>query len=131
MMLAANLAGLAFNNPLTHVGHAAADALSGHFHTAHGYGCGICLPAAMRISAPAVPEKMRVIADALGIPLKGSESGEQLGDLVAEKIHEMMRALDVKSFEMGYKRMFELCTRRRFEPPVQPLPRENHRRGRI
>ena len=76
MMLAANLAGLAFNNPLTHVGHAAADALSGHFHTAHGYGCGICLPTAMKISGPAVPEKMRVIADALGVPLKGGETGE-------------------------------------------------------
>ncbi len=105
MMLAANFAGLAFNNPLTHVGHAAADALSGHFHTAHGYGCGICLPAAMKISGPAVPEKMRVIADALGISLKGSETGEDLGNLVADKIREMMRAVNVKSLkEMGYSR---------------------------
>ncbi|NLT13311.1 MAG: iron-containing alcohol dehydrogenase [Clostridiales bacterium] len=123
MMLAANLAGLAFNNPLTHVGHAAADALSGHFHTAHGYGCGICLPAAMRISAPAVPEKMRVIADAMGIPLKGSETGEQLGNLVADKILEMMRALNVKSLkEMGYKREDVLS----FVPDVVSSHLSNH-----
>jgi alcohol dehydrogenase class IV len=105
MMLAANFAGIAFNNPLTHVGHAAADALSGHFHTAHGYGCGICLPTAMKISGPAVPAKMRVIADALGVTLKGNESGEQLGILVADKIHELMRAVNMKSLkESGYNR---------------------------
>jgi len=105
MMLAANLAGLAFNDPLTHVGHAAADALSGHFHTPHGYGCGICLPAAMKISGPAVPEKMQTIADALGVKLTGKETGEQLGDLVAGKIRELMRAVGLKSLkEMGFKR---------------------------
>jgi alcohol dehydrogenase len=105
MMLAANFAGLAFNQPLTHVGHAAADAMSGHFHTAHGYGCGICLPAAMKISGPAVPAKMRVIADALGVSLNGSETGEQLGNLVADKIRELMRAVNIKSLkESGFAR---------------------------
>ncbi|NLA87853.1 MAG: iron-containing alcohol dehydrogenase [Clostridiales bacterium] len=105
MMLAANFAGLAFNDPITHVGHACADALSCHFHTPHGYNCGSCLPAAMKVIAPAVPEKMAVIADALGIKLSGNETGEQLGDLVADKIRELMRTVGVKSLkEMGFKR---------------------------
>jgi alcohol dehydrogenase len=105
MMLAANFAGLAFNDPITHVGHACADALSCHFHTPHGYNCGICLPTAMKVIAPAVPEKMRVIADALDIRLSGKETGEHLGDLVADKIREIMRAVNLKSLkEMGFKR---------------------------
>ena len=105
MMLAANFGGLAFSDPLTHVGHACADALSCHFHTPHGYNCGICLPAAMKVIAPAVPEKMAVIADALGINLSGKETGAQLGDLVAGKMRELMHAVGLKSLkEMGFKR---------------------------
>ena len=105
MMLAANFAGLAFNDPITHIGHACADALSCHFHTPHGYNCGICLPTAMKITAPAMPEKMCVIASALGIPLSGSETGEQLGAMVADKIRELMRAVGIKSLkEMGFSR---------------------------
>lgn len=105
MMLAANFAGIAFNDPITHMGHAAADALSCHFHTPHGYNCGICLPSTMKLVAPAMPEKMRVIADAMGLPLTGTESGEDLGDMVAGKIHEIMRAVNIKSLkEMGFER---------------------------
>ncbi|NLT39505.1 MAG: iron-containing alcohol dehydrogenase [Clostridiales bacterium] len=105
MMLAANFAGLAFNDPITHVGHAAADALSGHFHTPHGYNCGICLPAAVKVIAPAVPDKIRVIAGALGLSPCCSASGEELGSLVAGKIYEIMRAVNIKSLkELGYKR---------------------------
>lgn len=123
IMLAANFAGLAFNNPLTHVGHAAADALSGHFHTPHGYGCGISLPAAMKVCGPAVPEKMRVIANALGIPLQGGESGEQLGNLVADKIRGIMRAVNMKSLkEMGFKREDVLS----FVPDVVSSHLSNH-----
>ncbi|MDR3209307.1 MAG: iron-containing alcohol dehydrogenase, partial [Oscillospiraceae bacterium] len=44
MSLAANWAGLAFNNPITHVGHASADAFSCRVHTPHGLGCALALP---------------------------------------------------------------------------------------
>ncbi len=105
MMLAANFAGLAFNDPITHIGHAAADAFSCHFHTPHGYNCAISLPVAMALVAPVVPEKMRIIAAAMGIGLDGSESGAALGALVAEKIRELMRAVELKSLKaMGFSR---------------------------
>ncbi|NLV51377.1 MAG: iron-containing alcohol dehydrogenase [Clostridiales bacterium] len=105
MMLAANFAGFAFNDPITHVGHAAADALSGHFHTPHGYNCGVCLPAAVKVIAPAVPEKMHVIGCAIGLELRGSESGEELGRLVSGKIYDIMRAVHIKPLkEMGFRR---------------------------
>lgn len=105
MMLAANFAGLAFNDPVTHVGHAAADAFSCHFHTPHGYNCAISLPTAMKVVAPAMPEKMRVIAGALGIALTGGETGAELGQLVANKLHSIMRSVHMKSLkELGYDR---------------------------
>lgn len=105
MMLAANFAGLAFNDSIPHVGHAAADALSCRFHTPHGYNCGVSLPTAMKIVAPAVPEKMRVIAEALGLNLASGETGEKLGEAVAGKIRDLMRAVEVNSLkEMGIAR---------------------------
>lgn len=105
MSLAANFAGLAFNDPITHVGHAAADALSCRFHTAHGYNCAIALAPAMKLVAPVVPEKMRVIAAAMGVPLKGTETGEELGTLVADAIRRLMRDVEIKSLkDMGFKR---------------------------
>jgi alcohol dehydrogenase class IV len=105
MMLAANWAGFAFNNPITHVGHAVADALSVAFHTPHGYNCAIALPEAIRLVAPVMPETARVIADALGAPVKGNESGEQLGDLIADAIRGLMRKVEIKSLkEYGYSR---------------------------
>ncbi len=105
MMLAANFAGLAFNDPITHVGHSAADAFSCHFHTPHGYNCAVSLPSAMALVAPVMPEKMKIIAEAMGIDLTGEETGKELGELVAGKIRELMRAVELKSLkEMGFSR---------------------------
>jgi len=105
MALAANWAGLAFNNPITHVGHAVADALSCHFHTPHGLNCALALPETMALIAPAVPERMRIIASAMGLPLAGSETGELLGGLVADSMRGLMRKAGIASLkEMGYSR---------------------------
>lgn len=105
MSLAANLAGLAFNNPITHVGHAIADALSGAFHTPHGFNCALALSESLAVVAPVMPDRMKTIAEALDIDLTGKESGEELGKLVSDRITGMMRAMNVKSLkEMGFTR---------------------------
>ena len=103
--LAANWAGLAFNNPITHVGHAVADAFSCYFHTPHGLNCAWALPETMALVAPAVPERMRIIANAMCLPLEGGETGEQLGQLVADGIRAIMRSTGMKSLkDMGFSR---------------------------
>ena len=105
LAIAANWAGLAFNNPLTHVGHAMADAFSGHFHTPHGLNCALALPCAMEFVGSAMPEKMRVIANAMELSLTGNETGEELGLAVAAGIREMMRSMNMPSLkDMGYSR---------------------------
>ena len=105
MALAANWAGLAFNNPITHVGHAVADAFSCYFHTPHGLGCALALPETMALVAPAVPDRMRIIAEAMNLQLNGNETGEQLGKLVADDIRKLMRRIEIKSLkELGYSR---------------------------
>ncbi|MDR0839426.1 MAG: iron-containing alcohol dehydrogenase [Oscillospiraceae bacterium] len=105
MALAANWAGLAFNNPITHIGHACADAFSCHFHTPHGLGCALALPETLALVAPVVPERMRVIANAMELTLRGDETGEELGKLVADALRAMMRKMEMKSLKaLGYSR---------------------------
>ncbi|MDR0489921.1 MAG: iron-containing alcohol dehydrogenase [Oscillospiraceae bacterium] len=105
MLLASNWAGLAFNNPITHIGHSIADAFSCNFHTPHGLGCALVLPEAMALVAPAVPDRLRVIADAMRLPLAGGETGEQLGRLVADGLRSLMRSLKIPSLRtLGHTR---------------------------
>ena len=105
MALAANWGGLAFNDPLTHVGHAMADAFSVHFHTAHGFGCAIALPETMALVAPAAPDKIRTIASAMGLQYSESDSSEAIGQKVADEIRSMMRDMNMKSLrDTGYSK---------------------------
>jgi alcohol dehydrogenase class IV len=99
MAIAANWAGMAFRDPLTHMGHAIGDAFSVEFHTPHGQSCALGLAEVMRFVAPHAPERMADIAAALGIKLNGGESGETLGGLVADAIYGLMRAMNVKSLQ--------------------------------
>jgi len=105
MALASNWGGLAFNNPVIHVGHAVADAMAVYFNTPHGYGCAIALPETIKLIAPKVPERIAAIAKAMGIALTGTESPEQLGILVSDAVRELIRRVGIKSLkELGFTR---------------------------
>jgi len=105
LALAANWAGIAFNNPICHVGHSVADALSCEFHTPHGLGCALALPETMALAATAVPERIKRIAEAMELPLTGKESPAELGHAVANAIRAMMRSMEMPSLKsLGYSR---------------------------
>lgn len=105
MSLAADWAGIAFAETMCHVGHALADGLSNEFHTPHGYNCALALPVALEYAAPAVPKEIRMVAEALRIPMNGTESAEEVGGLVADHIRDLMRKLELPSLaEKGYTR---------------------------
>ena len=102
---AAHLAGIAFDDPLTHFGHATADGMSINFHTPHGVGCALALPEVCARCGPAVPERMREIAAAAGLPLRGDESGETLGRLTADWCRGLMRETHIPSLKaQGFDR---------------------------
>ena len=105
LALAANWAGIAFNNPIPHVGHAVADALSCRYHTPHGLGCALALPETMALAAPAVPERMQRIASAMDLQLSEEETPEQLGRAVADALLSLMRSMEMPSLKsLGYPR---------------------------
>lgn len=105
MSLAADWAGIAFAETMCHVGHALADGLSIAFHTPHGYNCAMALPVALEYAAPAVPKEIKMVAEAMRIPLTGEETAEEIGRLCAAKVWDLMRKLELKSLkELGYSR---------------------------
>jgi len=105
MALAANWAGLAFNVTICHVGHAVADSLSCNFHTPHGLNCALALPESMALVAPVVPERVRKIANAMGLKLTGKETGHELGKITADAIRDLMRKIGIPTLkEMGHVR---------------------------
>ena len=105
MAEAAHLAGLAFDDPLTHFGHATADGMSITMHTPHGVGCALALPEVCAYCGPAAPERMREIAAAIGLPLRGDESGETLGSMTADWCRDLMRQMQIPSLRaQGFDR---------------------------
>lgn len=99
MSLAADWAGIAFGETMCHVGHALADGLSVNLHTPHGYNCAMALPVALEYAAPAVPNEIRMVAEAMGLPLTGKETAEELGALCANAVWDLMRKLELPSLK--------------------------------
>ena len=105
MAEAAHLAGIAFDDPLTHFGHATADGMSIQFHTPHGVGCALALPEVCALCGPAAPERMREIAEAAELPLRGDESGAELGRMTADWCRQLMRSTGIPSLRaQGFDR---------------------------
>ena len=105
LALASNFAGIAFADADNHFGHSLADALSATFHTPHGLNCAWGDPELILLIAPAVPDKIRLIGEAMGLTFTGSEAPTQLGAEVAQAVRSLMRTCGIKSpREMGFTR---------------------------
>jgi hydroxyacid-oxoacid transhydrogenase len=107
MLLAAAMAGIGFGNAGVHLPHGMSYPVAGMvrdyrhpgYRTAHTlipHGISVILhtPAVVRFTAPASPDRHRRAAIALGADAARSPDGE-VGDLLAARVIEYMRALDV------------------------------------
>jgi len=98
MSLAATLAGIAFNDAITHLGHAIAHSLGARYHIAHGVGCALALPTVMEFAAEAVPDKVRLVGRAMGLEPAESLSPGEVGAAVANAIRSLCRAIGIPTF---------------------------------
>lgn len=105
MALAANWAGMALQDAGVHFGHSIADAFSAAFGTPHGLNCAWGVPELMKLIAPAVPEKVRPIGEALGAELDCGDSAECIGEKTAAAIRALMKKCGIPSIsEKGFSR---------------------------
>ena len=105
MSFASSLAGLAFNDSITSLGHAISQALSHVHHLHHGLLCGLATPPQLEVFAMVVPERVRKIGEIFGADIPFDAPPEQVGKIAAEKIRVFMSQIGIQSFEqMGYAR---------------------------
>ncbi len=104
--LASNFAGMAINEGWTSYGHCMAHAMAATVvEASHGILCALAFPVYIKIRAEECPEKVRVLAEALGLDLDENVSPSELGEAIAQRVIEFNREIGVKSLkEMGVKR---------------------------
>ncbi len=96
LSLAANWAGIAFADTDAHLGHCIADSISKYFHSPHGYNCIVVTPEVMRIIAPVVPDKVKIVGEACGAEFDGTETPEEIGTKTAKAIDALRKACGYK-----------------------------------
>ena len=99
LSLASNWAGIAFASTNVHVGHAATDSISIIFHTPHGLNCAWVTPAVLEMCSETVPEKVKLIGEALGVVFIGNESTGEIGRIASEACRALMRQCGIRPME--------------------------------
>jgi len=127
MALAATLSGLAFGSGKLTLGHSLAQTFGPLRKIPHGVSCGIALPYVMEFYLPAIPEKLSLIAEAIGVRAEGmapSKAGIEAIRFVKKLTEDICIPSSLR--EVGYDRkemplLAEICVN---EWPRPNSPRE-------
>jgi alcohol dehydrogenase class IV len=105
MSYAATLAGYAFNDSLTHMGHSIGHTIGSLFHTPHGNACGVTLPEIIEYLAEAVPEPIFRISKAMGLRIKAGTAPKEVAKQVADRLAAFNKEIGQKTLrELGVKK---------------------------
>ena len=105
LLFGSNLAGIAFSDARLQLGHSMAAAVGMKFHLAHGLGCALSLQQAMKFAAKVIPERVKMVGEAMGISFTGDESPEQIGCIVSDECGALMKRVKIPSYkELGISR---------------------------
>jgi len=113
MLIAANMAGVAFGNAQVGVVHALAHSVGGRFGVPHGVANSILLPYCMEYNLDAVVDKSRLVAQAMGINVSGLSDEAAAREAVeairalTRRINMPQRLRDVGVKEEGLKQIAE------------------------
>lgn len=98
MSFAATCAGYAFNDAITHCGHAIAHSLGALYHIPHGNACGIALPEVIEFVAEATPAGVRRVGKAMGLNLDGL-TPKEAGIRVRDAIRTLNKDIGLKTLK--------------------------------
>ncbi len=99
MSFSAMIAGYAFNDSMTHLGHSVGHTLGSMYHIPHGTACGIILPEMMEFIAESVPEANKRVALAMGLKIDNSLSAAEVGTKLKNAIIEFGNVVGQKSLK--------------------------------
>ena len=130
MSLSASMGGIALRGPFGGIPHDIGMCLGARYHVPHGTTVGCLLAEAMKFIAPVVPDKLRIIADCMGLDIKADASPEELGEALCQAIRSFYMEIGlppmrtfVKSKEDLLENIDTLFKGASFTP--RPLTRED------
>lgn len=132
MSYAATLAGYAFNDSLTHMGHSLGHTIGSIFHVPHGNACGVTMPEIIEYLAKDAPGPIARIAKAMGLRFTAGTVPEEVASMVADKLAAFNMAIGQKTLkELGVKKEdLEKIAQRAFDEgmwtqsPRKPSPND-------
>jgi len=99
MSFAAMIAGWAFINSNTQLGHAVGHTLGSMYHIPHGNACGVALPEIVEFISDTVPEAIRQVGIAMGLKTDESVSAANAGIMVRDALIDFNRKIGQKTLK--------------------------------
>jgi len=94
MLIAANIAGVAFSNAQVGIIHALAHAVGAKFNVPHGVANSILMPHCMLYNLDVAAERYAMIAEAMGLNVRG-KTPEEAARMAIEAIRELSKKVNV------------------------------------
>lgn len=98
MSFSAMIAGYAFNDSMTHLGHSVGHTVGAMYHVPHGNACGIILPEMMEFIAEAVPEAMKRVGKAMALKTDNASPAET-GKMIRDEMIKFNALLGQKTLK--------------------------------
>ncbi|NLM20406.1 MAG: iron-containing alcohol dehydrogenase [Peptococcaceae bacterium] len=89
VQLAATLAGLSIMGPFCNIPHEIGLVLGMIFQLPHGIACGITLPEALQYLAPAIPDRIKTVAQLLGADVPEDAGSEEIGQIAYTTVRNL------------------------------------------
>ncbi|KAA9021064.1 iron-containing alcohol dehydrogenase [Niallia endozanthoxylica] len=99
MALAATLAGMSLRGPFGGIPHDLGSPLSSVYSIPHGNAVSLLLAEALSFIAEAAPDKVRVVAEALGARIPAEASSEEIGNIASDTVRALYRDVDMPSMK--------------------------------
>ncbi len=99
MAFAATCATIAVRGAFIHIPHAFGENMTGIWGIEHGITLAAFLPETMKYIAPVIPEKVRLVAESMGADAPAGATPEEIGELAADAIRKLCRAVDIPTFK--------------------------------
>ena len=108
MMKASALGGVSMMGPMCHFPHDIGKVLGAKWHIPHGNACAMALPQTLEFIAPACPEKVKFIAEALGGVVAENATVEEIGKAAFDASQKLMKDVELpnlKSYGLTLEQM--------------------------
>lgn len=89
--LASTMATMSILGPFCNIPHDIGAVICMMFHIPHGVAVSACLPEIFKFYAPAVPDKMKKIAEAIGGKVPEGAAPEEIGELASKAVFNLMK----------------------------------------